>query len=92
MDEIIKVVSEMTNVSIDDIMSRKRNKEVCEARQIFIYICHKDRGKTLTSIAEYLDRKSQGITDQYRNFDQQMRVYKLLKKKVIEIKNAVVLL
>ena len=93
MDDIIRVVSEMTDVSVDEILSRSRRQEVCEARQIFIYICHRDRGKTLRAIAKYLgNRKSQGISLQFQNFDQQVRIYKLLRKKVNDITNAVILL
>ena len=90
MDEILRVVSEMTDISIDEIKSRSRKREICEARQIFIYICHKDRGKTIVAISEYLGRKRSGITFQYQTFDQQLRIYRLLKKKVDEIRDVVI--
>ena len=40
-DYIIKIVSEYTNISYDDITSSKRSKEIATARQIVMYICRK---------------------------------------------------
>ena len=38
-DDIINKVSKFLKISIDDIMSAKRNKEVVFARMIAIYLC-----------------------------------------------------
>lgn len=46
-DLLIKVVSDHTNISYDDIVSSKRSKEIATARQIVMYLCR-----------EYLDRYS----------------------------------
>lgn len=40
-DYIIKIVSEYTNISYDDITSSKRSKEIATARQIVMYMCRK---------------------------------------------------
>ena len=40
-DYIIKIVSDYTNISYNDIISSKRSKEIATARQIVMYICRK---------------------------------------------------
>ena len=38
---IIKIVSEYTNISYNDIISSKRSKEIATARQMVMYLCRK---------------------------------------------------
>jgi len=92
MEEIIKTVSEMTGISVEDMMSRKRDRALCEARQIFIYICHVKRGIPISAIARYINGRScQTIALQFRSMEQQIRIYKLLRKQVNEIEDAIML-
>ena len=91
MDEVIEKVSEFTGINIGDIRSRKRMHAISEARQIFVYITMTVYGNSLSSIAEYLDgRTPQGISSQMRTFEQQMKIYKGLNKRVNDIKNAII--
>jgi len=49
---ILKNVSEHMNVSIEDLKSNKRNKEIADARHIYMYICRKITDKSLVAIGE----------------------------------------
>lgn len=82
MKDIITKVSELTGICMSDILSKKRTGEVCEARKIFIYISWKRLGVSHTSIALFTDRTQQNISAQMLDFDQQLRIYRGLKKKV----------
>lgn len=54
---IINVVAEYFNISPDDIMSKKRNSELVQARQIIMYLCRDLTATPLTSIAKLLGKK-----------------------------------
>jgi hypothetical protein len=89
MDGIIKTVSEFTGIPIDDILSRKRDGEICEARRIFIYLAYSVFGKSRKNIAIYLHRTRQDISIQLLLFDQELRIYKVMDKKIRELKDAI---
>ena len=90
MEEAIRIVSEYTGVSVDDIMSVKRERNISEARQIFIFLSCGVYGKTQTSIAHFLNRSPQGISEQLKVFVKHLEAYKGLDKRVKEIKDAIV--
>jgi chromosomal replication initiation ATPase DnaA len=90
MERIISAVSEFTGVSADDIMSRKRTRNVCEARQIFMYLSHSVNGESIVSIAGYINRTHQDVSARLRDFDQHLRIYRGLNRRVREIRDAVV--
>lgn len=54
---IINTVSEHLNISVDDIKSTKRIKEVANARQIAMYLCRIYTDKGLKTIGEYFGGK-----------------------------------
>ena len=56
-DLIINTVSEHLNISVDDMKSAKRVKEVANARQIAMYLCRKYTDKGLKTIGEYFGGK-----------------------------------
>ena len=89
MNEIIMKVSDLTGVSVTDILSRKRTQEICEARQIFIYMSHRALDMSQTNIALYLNRTRQNISRQIIVFDEQLRIYKGLQNKVDDIEKKI---
>lgn len=49
---IVNTVAEHLNISYDDIMSKKRSKDIATARQIAMYLCRKLTDKSLDLIGE----------------------------------------
>jgi len=49
-DLVLKIVSEYFNIKASDIKSKKRTKEISNARQISMYLCKKTTNMSLTEI------------------------------------------
>ena len=56
-DRILSTVSEHLNVSISDIQSTKRSKDIAIARQTVMYLCRNLTDKSLQSIGESVGGK-----------------------------------
>ena len=56
-DTILSTVSEHLNVSISDIQSTKRSKDIAIARQTVMYLCRQLTDKSLVSIGEVVGGK-----------------------------------
>ena len=56
-DKILSTVSEHMNVSINDIQSSKRSKDIATARQTVMYLCRNLTDKSLQSIGETVGGK-----------------------------------
>ena len=56
-DKILSTVSEHMNVSINDIQSSKRSKDIAIARQTVMYLCRNMTDKSLQSIGETVGGK-----------------------------------
>ncbi len=54
---ILSVVSEHMEISVEDLISSKRSKEVALARQIFMYLCRQLTDKSLQTIGETVGGK-----------------------------------
>lgn len=57
MDDIIMLVSKKYNVSRDDILSEKRNKEITLARHVCVYLARQTTSLSQTQIAKALNRE-----------------------------------
>ena len=55
-DVIIEEVSKHYNISINDILSNKRNKEIATPRQIIMYLCDKLTEDTKSNIGKKMNR------------------------------------
>ena len=53
---IIEEVSKHYDISINDIVSNKKNKEIATARQIVMYLCEKLTEDTKTNIGKKMNR------------------------------------
>ena len=89
MDELLEAVIVFTGISRTDIFSRVRTKDVCEARCIFMYLSKTLLGETNTNIALFLSRTEPNICTQLLNFEQSLKVYKGLHRKVDGVNLAV---
>ncbi len=54
---ILSAVSEHMEISVEDIISSKRSKEIASARQIFMYLCRQLTDKSLQAIGETIGGK-----------------------------------
>jgi len=64
LNKIIEIVSETTDVSIEDIQSNKRTETVSFARKLFVEFCFR-YGIPTSAIANYLRRSNDGIRKLY---------------------------
>mgnify|MGYP001080096179 CR=1 FL=1 len=54
---IINVVAEYFGITADDIMSKKRNSELVQAREIVMYLCRDLTAESLSGIGKFLGKK-----------------------------------
>lgn len=54
-EDLLEIISQETGITISDIMSRSREREIINARFIYCAILKKNFGYTLTSIGKLLD-------------------------------------
>ena len=87
---IIKVVAEYFNVTVDDIVSKKRNSEYVEPRQVVMYLCNTMTNNSLTNIAKLLNKKDHTtIIHGIRKIEDELKVNEELKNKINIIKNII---
>ena len=56
LNEILKAVSEVTNVSKEEIISKIKTKDIVLARHLYCYISVKKTNKSLKEIGEFINR------------------------------------
>jgi len=89
-DFIIKIVAEHFNVTVDDIVSKKRNSEFVEPRQVVMYLCNTMTNNSLTTIAKILNKKDHTtIIHGIRKIEDEMKVNEELKNKIHILKNMI---
>lgn len=88
---IIQVVCEHYGVSPDDIISKKRNSEFVQPRQVIMYLCRELIGISLQSIGKELGKKDHTtvihginkIKDELENGNEELRNrIEIIKKKI----------
>lgn len=88
---IIDVVCEHYNVSPDDIISKKRNSEFVQPRQVIMYLCRNLIGTSLQSIGKELGKKDHTtvihgvnkIKEELENGNEELRnKIEIIKKKI----------
>ncbi len=87
-EEILKVVSEVMKVSGDDILSPKRDREIAEARQVFVWFC-KVNGGCAKDIIKYINRKDKNcVTELVNNYHSNYAsytMYRIMSDKISRI-------
>ena len=88
LEEILKVVSESTNVKCEDIVSQRRDREVAEARQIFVWFC-KVNGGCANDILKFINRKDKNcvteLTNNYHSNYARYTMFRMMSDKVSRI-------
>jgi chromosomal replication initiation ATPase DnaA len=69
LSEVLQIVSEVTNVFQDDIISHKRNREIVTARALFSYICRHKMKKSLKYIGRFINRDHSTVIHLVSNYD-----------------------
>jgi chromosomal replication initiation ATPase DnaA len=67
--EVLQIVSEVTNVFQDDILSNKRHRDIVTARALFCYICRVNMKKSLKYIGSYINRHHSSVINLATNYD-----------------------
>ena len=88
---IINVVAEHFGITPDDIMSKKRNAELVQARQIVMYLCRDLTETSLAGIGKLLGKKDHTtvihgvnkITDEIVNNEELKNKIQIIKKKIV---------
>lgn len=87
-EEILKVVSEITNVSCSDILSQKRDREVTEARSIFVWFC-KVNGGCAKDVLTFINRKNINciteLTANYHSNYARYTMFRMMSDKISRI-------
>ena len=88
LEEILNVVSEATNVKCEDIVSPRRDREVAEARQIFVWFC-KVNGGCANDILKFINRKDKNcvteLTTNYHSNYARSIMFRMMSDKVSRI-------
>ena len=88
LEEILNVVSEATNVKCEDIVSPRREREVAEARQIFVWFC-KVNGGCANDIIKFINRKDKNcvteLTTNYHSNYASYIMFRIMSDKVSRI-------
>ena len=87
-EEILKVVSEITNVSCSDILSPKRDREVTESRSIFVWFC-KVNGGCAKDVLTFINRKNINciteLTANYHSNYARYTMFRMMSDKISRI-------
>ena len=67
--EVLDIVSGITGVFQDDIISDKRYREVVTARALFCYICRFKMDKSLKNIGNFINRHHSSVINLVSNYD-----------------------
>jgi chromosomal replication initiation ATPase DnaA len=69
LGDVLQIVSEITQVFQDDIISHKRNREMVTARALFCYICRVKMKKSLKYIGRFINRHHSSVINLVSNYD-----------------------
>ncbi len=90
LEDIIKTISKELNVKPSDIKSKKRNKNIVEARRIGIYLARNLTPNSMRSLASYFGmRDHTAVSKNMNKIDELLDKDENFKMKVEEIKNII---
>jgi chromosomal replication initiation ATPase DnaA len=69
LGDVLQIVSEVTNVFQDDILSHKRDREIVTARALFCYMSRMRMRKSLKHIGRYINRHHSSVINLISNYD-----------------------
>jgi chromosomal replication initiator protein len=87
--QILKAVAEFFNVSIEDIVSHNRRKEVVEPRQIAMYLLREISELSYPYIGEKMGRDHTTAIHSYEKINQEINRSPALNQKILTIKDII---
>ncbi|MCH9812742.1 MAG: chromosomal replication initiator protein DnaA [Epsilonproteobacteria bacterium] len=90
LEDIIKTISKELNVKPSDIKSKKRNKNIVEARRIGIYLARALTPNSMPALASYFDMKDHtAVSHNMKKINEMLESNENFKVRVEEIKNKI---
>jgi chromosomal replication initiator protein len=90
LEDIIKTISLELNIKPSDIKSKKRTKNIVEARRIGIYLARQLTPNSMPALASYFDMKDHtAVSHNMKKINEMLESNENFKIKVEEIKNKV---
>lgn len=86
IEVVLSIVATESDVSVDDILSNKRNEDVTDARHLAVYILHK-RGVYVHRIAESINITRRAVYNIISHFDERLQWNKVLCKNYVRAMN-----
>ena len=87
IEDVVKKVSEISNVSEIEIVGKSRKMEVAEARQVSMYLCRKIIGTSLNNIGVFFGgRDHSTVIHAVKTIDEKLNNKKHLKEQIESIK------
>lgn len=86
-NEILKAVSEETEVPADRILSNKKDEDTVDARYILVHLLNKS-GISHVSIAKFINKDIRTVNNIVTGFDARMRSRKMFGINLEQIKKA----
>jgi len=87
--QILKAVAEFFNVSIEDIVSHNRRKEIVEPRQIAMYLLREISELSYPYIGEKMGRDHTTAIHSYEKINQEINRSPALNQKILTIKDII---
>ena len=87
--QILKAVAEFFNITIEDLVSHNRRKEVVEPRQIAIYLLRDISELSYPYIGEKLGRDHTTAIHSYEKINQEVNRNPALNQKILQIKDLI---
>jgi len=90
LEQIIKVISKELNVKPSDIKSKKRTKNIAEARRIGIYLARELTPNSMPALAQYFGMKDHSsVSHNMKKINEQINENENFKLRVEELKNII---
>jgi chromosomal replication initiation ATPase DnaA len=90
LDELIEIISSVTNVSIEDIKGSRRYTEAVLSRSLLYYFGKFIYGYTFVKLGKFTNRDHSTVIHNYRNFDNDIKQNRLFKAWHDEVFNKIV--
>lgn len=88
-EQILKSVANFFNISVEDLIHKKRSKEVVEPRQIAIYLLREILGLSYPYIGEKLKRDHTTAIHAYEKINQEINNNSAVYQKILLIKESI---
>jgi len=88
-EQIIKAVVDFFNISIEDLLTKKRKKEIVEPRQIIVYLLRELLNMSYPYIGEKIGRDHTTAIHAYEKINQEINRNSALYQKILLIKESI---